>query len=367
MANPALIVFIDSLPFSYVRKMSFLPSARTICELTPGFGYSINLLPELFSGRRPDELGFFCEWGYAPLESESARITWLLPLLERLCVTPSAERVIRRLLRQVVGPTSKIRPRYLDRFARVGIDVYSSDFPYPTIFTCTPDLMVILSNRGPRRQRDEGGYLEARRQVQVHDKIYLALPDLDSYGHAYGVGAPKYDLKVQQLDGWLEDLCGIFLRRYPDGRMVLVSDHGMANVERGYRLAIEDQIAPSERDTYTIFLDSTLLRVWIHDTSLNEPIHNYLDSLGVGKLIEPDERARYGIESRDFGDLIFVLNEGIVFQPNYLSDRVPRAMHGYHPELASQKSIFAAWGIPWPEEPRPETTVEVAGVLMSIL
>jgi hypothetical protein len=367
MNTGTLIVFIDSLPFYYVHRMAFLCSAKTLCELTPGFGYSINLLPELFSGLRPDEVGFFSEWSYAPLTSEFARLAWLLPLLEKLCVTPFAERVIRRLLRKTIGPTFRIPLRHLDRFARVGIDVYSADFPYPTIFTHTANLLLVLPYEGIPRQRDETGYLEVRERIRTHNKIFLALPDLDSYGHTCGVGTPEYDQKVQQLDRWLRELCEIFLKRYPDGRVTVVSDHGMANVECGYCLPIEDRIGPSRKDSYTFFLDSTLLRVWADDASLRESIHDYLENLSEGILLDLDERAQYGIKSQAFGDFIFVLNEGIVFQPSSLSNSMPKAMHGYHPELASQKGVFAAFGSPLPGDARPRTNVEVADVLMSIL
>ena len=364
--DSTLLVFIDSLPFSCVSKMDFVSGARVLCELTPGFGYSSNLVPELFSGRRPDDLGFFCEWGYAPARSEFARVAWLLPLLDRLCASPFMERVIRRLLREAFGPTFKIPLRYLDRFARVSMDVYAPDFPFPTIFH-SAELVSVLPYAGVSRQRDEAGYVAARQQIDGHRRVFVALPDLDSYGHLYGVGAPEYDRKVQELDTWLRDLCEVFIQRYPGGRMLVVSDHGMANVERGYRLSIEAQVGPSDRDRYTYFVDSTLLRVWVHDAGLQGAVRDYLDSLPVGTVVNPDQREQYGISNRAFGDFILVLDEGVVFHPSSLSDKVPRGMHGYHPELPSQQGVFAAFGAPLPGDVYPRTNVQVADVLMGIL
>jgi hypothetical protein len=95
--------------------------------------------------------------------------------------------------------------------------------------------------------------------------------------------------------------------------VIVVSDHGLANVERGYRLTVEDQVGPSDMD------------------------------------------------------FILVLNEGVVFQPRSLSNKVPRGMHGYHPELPSQKGVFAAFGAPLPGDAYPRTNVKVAAVLMGIL
>lgn len=368
MRDGTLIVFIDSLPFSYVNRMSFLSRASTLTELTPGFGYSINLLPELFCGLRPDQLGIFGEWTYAPHRSQFAKLAWLLPWLDNLCLIPFTERIIRRLLHKSVGKTFNIPLPHLSQFARAkNSNVYFSDFPYPSIFSQTADLKLVLAYEGIRRQRDEKGYLAVREEIPKHNKIYLGLPDLDSYGHTYGVGAPEYDQKVQELDHWLEELHDMFLKHYPDGSMIVVSDHGMVDIKGGYELLIEEAVTPSTKETYTYFLDSTLLRVWIHDPNLRQPIHDYLDNLSVGVLLSPDERAQYGIKSQAFGDCIFVLNEGIVFEPSSFSNKVPnKAMHGYHPKLASQKAVFAAFGT-LKGNPSPRTNVEVAEILMRVL
>lgn len=363
-----LIVFIDSLPFSIVDRMAFLSDARTLLELTPGFGYSINLLPELFSGHHPDDLGFFGEWGFAPQGSEFARISWLLPLLEKLCLSSFSERSIRRLLREAIGPTANIPLRHLSYFEQTGISVYSPDFPFPTIFTQATDLSLVLdAYEGPRRQRDERGYLEAKKQIQTHNKIFLALPDLDSYGHTYGVEAPEYNHKLQELDRWLLALHEAFLKRYPDGQIFVLSDHGMVNVKKGYHLKIEKEIGLSGKDSYIYFLDSTLLRVWIHNAKLQPSIQDYLNDLTVGNLLSPNVRERYGIKKRIFGDFIFILNEGIMFQPSSLSKILPKAMHGYHPELASQKAVFAAFGTHQHNDLQPKTNVDIAKTLMNLL
>jgi hypothetical protein len=363
-----LIVFIDSLPYSQANRMSFLSTARVLCELTPGLGYSINLLPELFGGYQPDDLGFFGEWNYAPAESPFAKIAWLLPLLSKLCVSPFTERAMRRLLRETTGPTFKIPLRHLDRFSRVEADVYSLDFSHQTLFSQMPDLFLILPYKGVRGQRDEDGYLQTQEQVQAHNKVYLALPDLDSYAHRYGMESQEYTRKIQQLDQWLQQLHSTLLKRYShDSQMIVLSDHGMVDVTTGYYLQIEDMLVPSRKDTYTYFLDSTLMRIWVHDSSLYEPIRDYLDHLNVGTVLDRQDRSQYGIKSRAFGDFVFVLNEGVVFHPSSLSNSIPKAMHGYHPELASQKAVFAAWGATLPNDVYPRKTLQVAKTLNHIL
>ncbi|MFX1355267.1 MAG: alkaline phosphatase family protein [Promethearchaeota archaeon] len=365
--NSRLIIFVDSLPFSYVDRMPFLSKADMVCEITPGVGYSINLHPELFGGYRPDDVGFFCEWTYKPAESDFLRISPILVALHALSLHPVGDRIVRKLLKRLIGPTFQIPLRYLDRFRRCGIGVFAPDFPLPTIFSRTNDLTLVLPYEGIKEKRDERAYFEARTRIQTHLKLFVAFPDLDSIGHRYRVGSPKYDDRVQELDSWIQALTETFLYRRPDGRVVVLSDHGMANVNRGYQLTIESDIGPARREAYTFFLDSTILRIWIHDEDLRDPMTLYLHCLGVGAILDSETRSRYGLRKKEWGDIIYILDEGIVFHPSFLSSGVPKAMHGYHPELASQKAVLALIGAPFSHISAPHTAVEVAALLSDLL
>lgn len=365
--NSRLVVFVDSLPFSYVDRMPFLSTADMVCEITPGVGYSINLHPELFGGYRPDDVGFFGEWTYEPCESDFVRLSPILVALHALSLHPVGDRMVRKLLKRLIGPTFRIPLRYLDRFRRCGIKVFASDFPLPTIFSRTNDLRLVLPYEGTKEKRDERAYLEARTRIQTHPKLFLAFPDLDSIGHRYGVGSPEYDDKVQELDSWIQELTETFLYGCPHGRVVVLSDHGMANVNRGYHLTIESDIGPARREAYTFFLDSTILRIWVHDEDLRGPTISYLEDLGVGAIMDSKTRSRYGLKKKEWGDIIYILDEGVVFHPSFLSSGVPKAMHGYHPELASQKAVLALIGAPFSHISPRQTTVEVAALLSDLL
>lgn len=62
-----LIIFIDSLPYSYVGRMRFLSKFKgRIRKVLPGFGYSINVKAEIFGGYVPDRVGYLNEWAYNP-------------------------------------------------------------------------------------------------------------------------------------------------------------------------------------------------------------------------------------------------------------------------------------------------------------
>jgi len=119
----------------------------------------------------------------------------------------------------------------------------------------------------------------------------------------------------------------------------------MTPVEKGAELKLEERFGDMSESTYRYFLDSTFLRIWCHDEALREEIKIFLSEESSGEIIDEAERSTYGVTNRDFGDIIFRANEGIMFLPNFFGIRLVKAMHGYDSELKSQKAVFASLGV----------------------
>src|SRR5687768_8015683 len=99
--RPSLIVFIDCFPARFAR--GFLPALAGRASMHPGFGYSVNIMAEMFAGKTPDDLQTF------NIFNLNLRSTWLgglgrvLPLLAPLGRVYAADRVAHRLLSRKVG------------------------------------------------------------------------------------------------------------------------------------------------------------------------------------------------------------------------------------------------------------------------
>ena len=145
--------------------------------------------------------------------------------------------------------------------------------------------------------------------------------------------------KVEELDNYLCQMYKEFSSKYPKGSFLIISDHGMANVNKSVDINMEKEFGRAGEDTYLYFIDSTMLRVWTFDTRGKIEIESHLNKLNFGKIVNPEERVRYGIASKKFGNIIFLLNEGAVFNPGFFGRKLPKAMHGYCPELESQKGL----------------------------
>jgi len=334
-----LVIFIDGFPYYYLRKAEYFSTFSRKLEVIPGFGYSVNIHAELFGGYTPDDVGYFNEWGLKTEASSLGKIRPLIALLDLLGRFYLLDRILHKTISYQVGFIGNIPFRYVNEFSRRGRSIYSKAFPKPTLFSKNI-LRLILPCTSEIGMKDREVYIKALEAIGKVDNVFVAFEDLDGISHKYGVGSPQYDHKIRELDQWVRDLVTKFLRETDKGKVVVLSDHGMVNVTQGVRIDLESKIGHAGRDTYLYFLDSTLLRVWVFDDGLWVKINNYLSSLNCGMVINFREREKYGISNREWGDIIFLLNEGNVFSPSFLGRKLPKAMHGYHPELESQKGIF---------------------------
>jgi len=359
--SECLIIFIDGLPFFYMERMPHLSRLPERYEITPGFGYSVNIHAELFGGYTPDEIGYFGEWMLNFSRAPGRRWHLILPLLDRLFRPYPLNRGLQRIITLGYKPDHimpNIPLRHIDKFSAVGENIHSPNFPRPTLFTMVEGLVVLNPQLVANGERDGLLYRKGLALIEKEVKIYLPLPDLDGVGHLCGVGSAEYEAKIAELDVWVEELANRFMKLRPRGQVFVISDHGMANVKGGVYLDIEEGVGRAGRETYLYFTDATLLRVWTFNESFKARISSYLADLGYGRIISSEERTLYGLTSPRFGDIIFILNEGFAFEPSFFARSIPRAMHGYHPELLSQKGVLLHMGHqPLAEKPKRATSV----------
>jgi hypothetical protein len=358
---PTLLVFVDALPYEHLPRLPGLAAWPWHARLVPGFGYSINLHAELFAGLSPDAVGFFGEWAVDPPASPGYRYRWALPLLDRLFRPYVLNRGLQALLTRGYRP-GRLMPNLplarLADFALHGEKVTSPAFGHPSLFTRHKDLVQVPTGGLAKGRRDEALVGRARALIESGARqIYLPLPDLDGIGHVERVAGSAWAGHLRRLDGWLDALAGAFLDRHPDGDVLVVSDHGMADVRGGVRFEPERRLGRPGRERYLYFTDSTLVRVWVRDPVLVRPLGDDLAGVDRLRLVAPAERQAYGLTNPAFGDLIGVLDEGWCFEPSTFARHIPRAMHGYHPDVPSQHALLAHRGAHPPTE-RPGRTLD---------
>jgi hypothetical protein len=341
--RPSLIIFIDCLPRDSVDA-GFLPMLAGRASVRPGFGYSVNIVAELFAGTRPDDLGYFNIFAYNPHNDWLRRWGGALRLLAPLGRWYVADRVAHRALTRAIGYVGNIPWDYMGWFEPTGVYPFSPAFAHPTLFGRADfegGRVFHSKLKGVRPPHRDGVLIDdARARVRPGQSVFLSLSDLDAIGHAHGVGSPEFQARIALLDARLGELIGAFQAANPDGYVAVVSDHGASNPHATADLEIERHFGRARPDRYVHFLDDTLGRFWVRDAALRDEMAAYLGALPTGQLVAEAEREEYGITSRAFGDLMWVVAEGYGISPSFLGRGLARALHGYHPALPSQQAAF---------------------------
>ncbi|HUE95903.1 MAG TPA: alkaline phosphatase family protein [Longimicrobiaceae bacterium] len=337
-----LIIFVDSLRYDSPLAERLVGTGLVRRRYIPPLGYSANILPLLYRGCTPDELGFYNEYGV----SDHDRHLWTRRLdgaVRALSRVPVLRKVAYRGFGFVGIDAANIPPRLLPYFAKHSTSAYALGEENASVFD-RHSVAVLLGSRmraAPPR-RDVVALRRAEAAVDTNHRLYVSLSDLDSVSHEWGLESSEYERHEDLLYEGIQRLVTRFRSRHGEGGAVVIhSDHGMAPVERTIDLDLEARLGPAGRATYLYFLDSTMLRVWFHEPALESELRVLLGELGdAGTFVTDAERRQWGLSSRRSGDLIYVLREGLIFEPNFIGRGVPAAMHGYHPRHESQHAVL---------------------------
>lgn len=344
-----LIAFIDGLPYSYVESGRLGRDLPHKAPVIPGMGYSVNIHAELFAGLTPDAAGYFNEWTHVGRSDHWGAWAALFPLLRPARRVYYADRVVHKLLARRLGEIGNIPFAFLPTMAPTGKHVLARHVVDGSILNSFPiDLISYADYYGRHSYLDcDQMVLDAAiERLAVSENVLATFVALDNVAHGNGVGSETYDNYVEQLDEMLARLRERFIRRYPDGDFFIVTDHGMANVTRAVDPEIET-LFPGAGRRYAYFVDSTMVRVWVNEPELQAEIGAFLAAKAGGRLITAIERETYGVTNEAWGNFIYLADEGNMFAPSFWGRGVSVAMHGYHPELPSQRAFIAHAG------PRP--------------
>ncbi len=349
MSN-SLFIFIDSFPFSMLEETKFLRSFFSkVLPMTPGLGYSINIHAEMFCGTLPDDIGYYNEWTYNSDFTSGSSIPWLRSLCDsrgRL-PSPKLDQILHKIFARFGLANANIPFMYSHLFSReekVAIN-QGDKFMGDTVFSLLGNRIAYCISetvKKPKGQRDIAACEQALQNIQKDKSIFASFVDLDSLGHFYGVGSKEYLDRIKKVDDWARELCDRFIDKGGKSENIFVfSDHGMVNVSGGISVSPEKVLGSLGSNTYVYFTDSTIMRVWVNANRLRTKAESYLNNLECGRILSNEERQKYGIVDPKFGEFIFLIDEGLVFEPSFVNrGGLPKAMHGYDPDCISQKGIF---------------------------
>lgn len=339
-----LFVFIDACGWEIIRQDAFARDFAPLRKrLDSVFGYSSACVPSILSGRWPDEHRNWCYFVYDPVHSPFRSLRWL----RWLPAAVTSRRIFRRWLSKLV----KVQLNFRGYF-----DLYNIPFKHISLYDFTekksplqprgmnrgPNIFDFLTERGIRHhvsrpEASEAANLEALIQdirAEQIDFAFLYWPGLDGLLHRVGNQAEEVPAKLREYEAWIRRLLSAAGEHYEDVRLYIFSDHGMANCDELLDLkALIDGLPWRMGKDYAVVYDSTMARFWFFNEAARTAITAALNGVPQGRILSQDElrRLRAWFPDGYFGELIFLVREGVLIVPSHMGERPIRGMHGYHP------------------------------------
>jgi predicted AlkP superfamily pyrophosphatase or phosphodiesterase len=351
----SLFIMVDACGWEIVKDHPFLkevaPHRR---KLESVFGYSSTCVPSILSGRWPDEHRNWCYFVYDPKQSPVRA----LRLLRWLPTALTSRRIIRRYLTKFV----KVRLNFRGYF-----DLYNIPFKYIHLFDFTEKKSPLKPkgmNRGPNifdlLEENKVPYYVTDPSLPEEEHLRLLLEEikseridfafqywagLDGLLHMVGNDSPEIPKKLDHYDRWIKELMETARQHYRHVDLHVFSDHGMANCDRLLDLRSRiDALGLRMGVDYAVVYDSTMARFWFLKPGAREKVEQVLATVPEGRIMPEDELRHYRafFDDHQFGELIWLAQEGLLIVPSHMGERPIRAMHGYHPtDPQSYATLFS--------------------------
>ena len=340
-----LFVFVDACGWEIIKDHPFArahaPHRR---KLRSVFGYSSACIPSILSGRWPSDHRNWCYFVYDPPNSpfrDLRHLRWLPRALTS-----------RRFFRHRLSRILKVHLKFRGYF-----DLYNIPFEYISMFDFSekknplqpgglnqgPNIFDYMQERGiawhvsnPKvGERQNLDSLLSDIRSESIDFGFLYWPDLDGVLHRVGNTSPEVPVKLSSYEPWLDELMACAHEHYEEVQLTIFSDHGMANCDRLIDLRARiDPLGLKMGADYAVVYDSTMARFWFFNERARSLVTECLGTVTEGRILADRELENLGtlFADRYFGELIFLVDEGVLIVPSHMGERPIRAMHGYHPD-----------------------------------
>ena len=177
--------------------------------------------------------------------------------------------------------------------------------------------------------------------------LYFGMLDHESHDH--GPDSPEAHAAIRELDAAMGRLLDGIAARGLDGQvnLLVVSDHGMATVEPGHTVAIEDMVDPRHARLVSAGQSVGFAPLAGHEAAAQAQLLGKHDHYQCWRKNELPQRWHYGSHPR-VPPIVCQVEEGWNARPREQLQKHPstkaRGSHGFDPALSSMRAIFLARG-----------------------
>ncbi|MCF7942568.1 MAG: alkaline phosphatase family protein [Spirochaetia bacterium] len=356
----SLFVFIDALGWEILKESTFLDDVLVQkAPIGTIFGYSATCDPTILTGLLPRDHDHFSFYAYDP-EHSPFRNDLFIQLMRLVPKALSS----RNRVRNVAGRIIKRKLAYTGYF-----NIYNMPFRLMRFFDYTEKKDLYQPggiNSGAATIMDylrdqqipfylsdwrasEQNNLSSLKQALTDSGTdlaygYLYLAAMDATLHAQGFPHQEVTDKIAWYENELREVLEVAQAEYEDVRMFIFSDHGMTNITGTFdlRSLIEKTSLVFGKD-YAAVYDSTMARFWFLNDTAEEPIREVLQQVSCGTILSQQTLHSWGADfaNNRYGDLIFLLDPGVLLIPSHMGERPLAGMHGYDPHDKDSVASFS--------------------------
>ena len=385
---PLLVFLVDAFRHDFLHQ-DVTPNLFNLAgtgihrPLQPILGYSDAIRATFFTGRWPDETGYWMEYCYRPetspwkgLSRFSAADDIPSDLALRGLKLAASSTAMKLVARKRGMPHLSLRNmpfRALDKFDFTLRQPMTAPkaLGYPSIFDKCLEAgrsWVYLDASKERR----GEHLLTRLDEVGEDVglIFVYLHQIDQAAHLFGITSPVFWRRVRFTDYLIGQILSRVRRRFGDTSTLVFSDHGMSPLLR--QIAIPELTShPAFPERFFAALDATMVRLWYldEDEILRQEIRELVATRYPGHFLSAEELATHHLQFTDrlYGDEFYLLPPGIAIFPNFHSFIKPKAMHAYDPSDRDQWGIFIGPSQTAARVSTPVDLTEITGLVMTAL
>jgi hypothetical protein len=357
----SIFVFIDALGYDMARGLDFMTDILpTKAKLRTVFGFSSACIPSILSGRLPCEHKHWNFFYYAP-ETSPFKVLRVFSALPGFIANRSR---VRRVLSKVVTKHLNFSGYF---------QLYNIPFKYYHLFdTCEKRNIFkpgglnagksivdfLVENNVPHLFTDWQAPEEARIEqvLQAARKgevpfAFLYTASLDSILHFSSRNSEAVKKKIDWYEERFREVYKTAANSCDEVEMFLFSDHGMAEIHKTYDMMRDvEALGLKFGKDYVAMYDSTVGRFWFMNDEARKRVTEALAKIDYARILSDDELKTLGVffEDRQFGELMCLMDPGVLIVPSFMGDKPIFGMHGYHPDDKDSDALFMTNAKPKP-------------------
>jgi len=358
-----IFILIDAMRSDYISKDNtpFLHSLSEkyfyIKKIKPSLGFCER--SEIISGLDSEKTGFFTAIGKNANKSEYKtlidQISYLLEIINYLLLkiptiivfdrkinwSKAYKKYLNIALKKMFSskmsiyniPINQLKNFYLTEDQ---VDHFEGNF-YPKTslvgkilkknYTINSDSWTYLGNQNQMNEIETRNFLKEKNCSNEKEFLFSYIGTLDVIGHKYGPKSIEMKNALLDVDNFFHDLYQV----NKDNTLIILGDHGMKTVENSIDIipivkSMKKKFGLKINRDFNFFIDSTILRIWINHDSKEKAI-NYLKNQEL--LTKNGKVINVKVSKKEYGDFIWLANEGVMLFPDFFHFDLPSGMHGY--------------------------------------